>query len=30
MLPVIYMLWSIECFDLRALLFKEFCFIVIY
>ena len=28
MLPIIYMLWSIECFDF-SVLFKEFCFIVI-
>ena len=28
MLPIIYMLWSIECFDFSVLLFKEFCFIV--
>ena len=27
MLPIIYMLWSIECFDFNVLLFKEFCFI---
>ena len=30
MLPIIYMLWSIECFDFSVLLFKAFCFIVIY
>ena len=30
MLPIIYMLWSTECFDFSVLLFKEFCFIVIY
>ena len=27
---IIYMLRSIECFDFSVLLFKEFCFIVIY
>ena len=30
MLPKIYMLWSIECFEFSVLLFTEFCFIVIY
>ena len=30
MLPIIYMLWLIEFFDFSVLLFKEFCFIVIY
>ena len=30
MLPIIYMLRSSECFDFSVLLFKEFCFIVIY
>ena len=30
MQPIIYMLQSIECFDFSVLLFKEFCFIVIY
>ena len=27
MLPIIYMLWSIECFDFSVLLFKELFFI---